>query len=404
MVHDHLGAIIADSALLRAPGPGPLEGIEAVVKDCFAVAGHTSSFGLAQWRESHAPAVTNSAIVQRLLLQGADVIGLTELDQLAFSLVGNVNESDPPRNPRHPELLCGGSSSGSAAAVAGGIASLGIGTDTGGSIRVPAAMCGIHSLRPSWGTVDTTGCIPLAPSFDTVGLLAANPIVLRRCLAAVSTVRPTGGGLTRVLVDPSLRREGGVELEPVAARVASALSSPVEHVSLGHLVNRDVASLFSRLQGREIWSVHGSWVGAHPDAFDDDVARRLDACREFAEENAATVEVDEQDRRMFTELLAEIVGPGCVLVLPVLGGPGPRVDDPPETLARFRRDTLVLAAPASLAGWPEITWSPRAPAPGQTASVGLLAAPGSDFDLVHLLEELWASETSESAQPSSDGP
>ncbi|MGH8546149.1 MAG: amidase family protein, partial [Gammaproteobacteria bacterium] len=115
---------------LDPTGPGALSGVRVAVKDLFSVAGHTSSFGHAQWRATHEPSSEHAAVVARLLSAGGAITGLTKMDQLAYSLIGNVGEGEPPVNPFDPECFCGGSSSGSASAVAGGLADLGVGTDT----------------------------------------------------------------------------------------------------------------------------------------------------------------------------------------------------------------------------------------------------------------------------------
>jgi amidase len=144
------------------------------------------------------------------------------------------------------------------------------------------------------------------------------------------------------------------------------------------------------LQGREIWTEHGAWVDAHLDDLDPDVATRLLRCRDWAQERALDWEVDEKDRRIYRELLTDLVGDDSLVVLPVLGAPAPRRDDPPEVLHRFRADTLALMAPAGLAGLPQLTWSTPAPSgtsPEQSA-VGVLAPPGCDTLLVELLEQI----------------
>jgi len=387
VANDDLGAFVTDSPVGPPTGDGPLSGVDAAVKDCFAFRGHTSSFGIGRWRETHDPATSNSSVVTRLSGAGAQIVGLAKLDQLAFSLVGNASEGPAPRNPRHPDLYTGGSSSGSAAAVAGGRAALGVGTDTAGSVRVPAALCGIHGLRPTWGSIDMAGCLPLAPSFDTCGLLAANPLVMARALQVLAPRPASSAPIRRVMVDPSLAAPDATPLVEGARVVAQVVGATLETVSVAHLVNHDVGALLSRVQGREVWQTLGDWATRNADALDADVARRLSACRGFAEEDDATVEVDLTDRRLFTELLAQVVPPDTVLVTPTLGVPLPRIDSPLEDLGGFRRSTVALMAPASLSGWPQLTWSPaRLQSPG--GAVGLLARPGSDDALVDLLARL----------------
>ena len=140
----------------------------------FFIEGHVSSYGHPRWRETHSPSDRTAPVVSRLLNAGASIAGLAKLDQIAWSIIGNASEGIPPLNPAYPDRFTGGSSSGPASAVACGLADVGIGTDTGGSIRVPAAACGLFGLRPTHGRISTDGVLPLAPAFDTVGILPAS--------------------------------------------------------------------------------------------------------------------------------------------------------------------------------------------------------------------------------------
>lgn len=402
-----LDAFVADSGVLAPTGPGPLDGIDLAVKDIFEVEGRTASFGHPAWRDSHEPATRTSPVVERLLAEGARVVGFTKLDQLAFSIVGDASEGTAPVNPRHEELYCGGSSSGSASAVAGSRAHVGLGTDTAGSVRIPAAVCGIHGLRPTWGSLDTTGVIPLAPSLDTVGLLAANPRALRRTLEVLGG--DVGAGAeswpARILVPrdvvaelPAAQQEAS---DGAALEIAAATGAPIRYVEMSHLVNRDVGALLSRLQGREIWREHGPWIEAHMHELSPEIGERLGRCRSWAEEPTADQDVDLRDRRLFTEILDDVMGDDSLVVLPVLGAL-PRRHNTAERLRAYRAATLPLMCPASLAGLPQLTWTMPSPGGGspQACSVGLLAPKGRDRTLVDLLETL----TLDAADSSGVGP
>ena len=169
---------VPGSVSLPATGHGPLDHVTVAVKDMFSVAGHVSSFGHPRWRETHPPSAETAPALSGLLAAGASVTGLAKLDQLAYSLIGNAGEGVAPLNSRYPGRFTGGSSSGPAAAVAAGLTEAGLGTDTAGSIRVPAAACGLFGFRPTHGLVSTRGVLPLAPSFDVVGVLARRAALL----------------------------------------------------------------------------------------------------------------------------------------------------------------------------------------------------------------------------------
>ncbi len=159
---------------------GPLDGLRFAVKDVIDLSGHKTGCGNPDWARTHPVAAANAVCVDQLLLAGARCVGKTVCDELAFSLEGENFFYGAPLNPRAPERVAGGSSSGSAAAVACGLADFALGTDTGGSVRVPASNCGLYGLRPSHGFISTAGVVPYAPSIDTVGVLAASADILGR--------------------------------------------------------------------------------------------------------------------------------------------------------------------------------------------------------------------------------
>src|SRR5262245_20843356 len=182
-------------ARLEPLASGPLDGLAFVVKDLIDVAGHVTGGGNPDWARRQNPASKSAPVVERLLRAGATLVGKTITDELAFSLEGENEHYGTPVNPRAPDRLPGGSSSGSAVAVAAGLADFGLGTDTGGSVRVPASFCGLFGYRPSHGRLPLDGVVPFAPSYDTVGLLARDGGCLQlvaQCLLATTAVVPHG--------------------------------------------------------------------------------------------------------------------------------------------------------------------------------------------------------------------
>ena len=155
-------------------GSGPLNGLSFAVKDLIDIGGYKTGCGNPSWRDTHPVAAVNAVCVEQLLSAGARCVGKTVSDELAFSLLGENHFYGTPLNPKAPERIPGGSSSGSASAVACGLSDFALGTDTGGSIRVPSSNCGIWGLRPSHGFISLAGVNPLAPTFDTVGILAGS--------------------------------------------------------------------------------------------------------------------------------------------------------------------------------------------------------------------------------------
>ncbi|KAG2439098.1 hypothetical protein HYH02_006620 [Chlamydomonas schloesseri] len=166
---DPNNAYIDKGLTVQGAAEGPLKGLTFAVKDLFDVAGHRTGFGNPTWLETHPPATRTAPAVQALLDAGATLRGKTHMDELAYSLNGENKHYGTPRNPAAPGRIPGGSSSGSAVAAAAGDVPLALGSDTGGSVRVPAAYCGLFGIRPTWGRTNLEGARPLAPSFDTAG-------------------------------------------------------------------------------------------------------------------------------------------------------------------------------------------------------------------------------------------
>src|SRR5918911_522317 len=159
---------------------GPLAGLRAAVKDMYDIAGTRTGGGNPDWLRAQAPASANAAAIEQLLDAGATIIGKTVCDEFFFSLAGVNAHYGTPLNPRAPGRLPGGSSSGSASATAAGACDFALGSDTGGSVRVPAAFCGIYGIRPTHGRVHLAGAMAMAPSFDVAGWFASGPGVFRR--------------------------------------------------------------------------------------------------------------------------------------------------------------------------------------------------------------------------------
>ena len=172
------------SPLVAGAASGPLRGESVAVKDLFEVAGFAVGAGNPAYLAESRPAATTAPAAASLLAAGADVLGIAQTDEFAYSIAGRNSHYGAPVNVASPGSIPGGSSSGPASAVASGQASIGLGTDTAGSIRVPASYQGLWGLRATHGAIDTSGLLPLAPSFDAVGWLIRSPGVLVRAAAA----------------------------------------------------------------------------------------------------------------------------------------------------------------------------------------------------------------------------
>ena len=180
-MNDPLGAFVPGVEVdIAGADEGPLSGLRFAAKDIFDVAGSVTGCGNPDWARSHGPADAHSAAVQALLDAGAHLVGKTITDEFAYSLNGINHHYGAPTNSNAPGRITGGSSSGSASAVAGGAVETALGSDTGGSVRIPASYCGLYGIRPTHGRISLEGVMPLAPSLDTVGWFARDAELLRR--------------------------------------------------------------------------------------------------------------------------------------------------------------------------------------------------------------------------------
>jgi amidase len=378
------------SVSLPATGHGPLDGVTVAVKDMISVAGHVSSFGHPRWRATHSPSGETAPALAGLLAAGASVTGLAKLDQLAYSLIGNAGEGVAPLNSQYPARFTGGSSSGPAAAVAAGLAGAGLGTDTAGSIRVPAAACGLFGFRPTHGLVSTRGVLPLAPSFDVVGVLARRAELLGQVvevlLAASEAAR---GPVTALAVCVPSDGLAGVSPELAAAvrgtawAIAAVSGCAVSECSPRSFIYDEAADLFARLQGREVWRVHGSWLTGNRQFLAPDVQARVDRAEALSRASPQQ-QADKRAWHGYVSRLGDVLPPDSVAVLPVIAGLPPRRGAGPEKLRAFRAGAFRFTAPASLAGRPELVVPVHHRSSGQRFGVGVLGPRGGDRALLRI--------------------
>ncbi|TQL03233.1 AtzH-like domain-containing protein [Cellulomonas sp. SLBN-39] len=384
--------VLGDPLVPGAPD-GPLAGRAVAVKDLFAVAGQRVGVGNPAWLAGAPVEAEHAHAVAALLGAGAHVRGIARTDELAYSLAGTNAHTGAPPNPRAPGRVPGGSSSGSAAAVALGQADVGLGTDTGGSIRVPASYQGLYGVRTTHGAVPTTGLVPLAPSFDTVGWLTRDADLLA---AVGDALLPPGTGAartSRLVVSPALlalaQDDVATRVRRFAADAGAAPTTAWDGVDLAAW-----AEVFRLRQAWEAWRAHGDWVGAHPGALGADVAGRFAAAALV--DDATGARAGEQRERVRAQVL-DLVGDD-VLVLPAAPSVAPRPD--PAGLDAVRAATLRLTCVAGLGGLPAVVLPTPGPTPppgpdGRTGAradlpvgVCLVAAPGRDRELLALARDL----------------
>nr|WP_228536646.1 amidase family protein [Nocardia sp. XZ_19_231] len=394
--------------MVGATSAGPLAGHTVAVKDLFAVAGHPIGAGVEDFLAERAPEPRHAAVVAALLAAGATITGIARTDEFAYSITGGNGRTGMPVNPAAPERVPGGSSSGPAVAVARGEASIGLGTDTAGSIRVPASYQGLWGIRTTHQSIDTTGLLPLAPSFDTIGWLARDAVALLTVADALyansvvlqqgpvsdsaqpdvreSAQRPSAaksGWTTRagmegreLVFDPVLSAAAEPEIAEQCLRAAVELGA--RPIALRGELDRWFAA-FRTVQAHEAWAGHGDWLRAHPGALEPEVGDRFAWAATVTADGAAAA------RKVVAEAAARIRGTvgHRVLVLPTTAGPPPLRAADQRTRDAVRTATLRLTCLASIAGLPAVTL-PLPNRHGLPAGLCLVGAANTDRFLIHL--------------------
>ncbi|RMI29907.1 amidase family protein [Nocardia stercoris] len=425
---------VSGAPLVAATAAGPLSGHTVAVKDLYAVAGFALGAGVPEFLG--APEERHAAVVSALLAAGADITGIAHTDEFAYSITGVNGRYGMPVNPAAPQRIPGGSSSGSAVAVSSGAVTIGLGTDTAGSIRVPAAYQGLWGIRTTHSSLSADGVVPLAPSFDAVGWLTRDartlfavadcllPQPIRRGTAPGSNGElrrsgpssPASGGrppaesapteiepdylselgplsaptdtepdylsglgplpADELVVDPALCDVADPELADRAVRVAAAAGA--RRIHIGADLDTWFAA-FRTVQAHEAWAAHGPWIGEHRNALEPEVAQR------FAYAATITGAAAAQERAVLaaaTEVLRTALS-GRALLLPATATLPPLRTAAPADLEAGRMRTLQLTGLASLAGLPAVAF-PVAPVDGIPVGLCVIGAPHTDRDLIRV--------------------
>ena len=239
---------------------GPLAGLNFAVKDLFDIAGTRTGGGNPEWLAAQKPAATHAAAVKRLLDAGATIIGKAICDEFFYSVSGANAHYGTPANLRAPKRLPGGSSSGSAAVVAASVCDLALGSDTGGSIRIPASFCGIYGIRPTLGRVNLAGAMAMASSFDVAGWFANGPGLFRRVGPVLLDGARVAVPVERLIFADDAFAQADAEvaalLKATLQRASAALPAP-QHARVAPEGFDSWREAFRVIQGYEVWQQIG---------------------------------------------------------------------------------------------------------------------------------------------------
>jgi amidase len=357
---------------------GPLNGLTFAVKDLIDVVGSRTGGGNPDWLKTRSCATTSAPAVEALLAAGATLSGKTVTDELAFSLEGVNAHYGTPVNPACPDRIPGGSSSGSGAAVAARLVDFALGTDTGGSVRVPASFVGVFGFRPTHDAVSMSGVVPFSPSYDTLGWFARDITTL----SAVGDVLLPKAALVPIrrlllvrdafaLADPDVSASLRAHCDALQIDGEIALFEGTEHEWL---------ECYRVLQGAEIWRQLGPWIRSAQPRFGEAIAPRFaDAASITPAEVARWTPV----RASLAARVREKLGDGVGLVVPTAPCVALRKDAEPSEISNFYRRALTLASIAGHAGLPQIG-VPASYAHGCPVGLSVLASSGGDRALLEI--------------------
>ncbi len=385
---DDIGAFVPGPRVrIEGRAGGPLSGLSFAAKDLFDVAGVPTGGGNHDWPTGRPIPTRHSWAVQTLLDAGATLIGKTVTDEVSLGILGENAFDGTPRNVRAPGRVPGGSSSGSAAAVAAGICDTALGTDTGGSVRVPASFCGLYGIRPTHGRVDTTGMLPQAPTSDTTGWFARDAMSFAR-VSSVMLGEEIPHALPTSLViavdafgfaDVSV----AAALHPMVARLAALIGHSREDIMAPQGLSVWARAQRS-LQPVEAYNTFKPWLDQRNPRFAFSVAKNLVMGSMVPESDRSWASLMRQEAR---GRMAHLLPEGTILCLPTTPFPAPLVGQPLSVLDPLRDRITCLCAQGGLTGHPQVSL-PGGTVDGLPVGLSIIGARGSDASLVAVARAL----------------
>jgi amidase len=362
------------------PG-GPLSGLSFAAKDLFNVAGYPTGGGNPDWARSNPVPTRHAWAVQRLLDAGATLIGKTITDEVSLGIVGENAFFGTPVNPRAPGRVPGGSSSGSAAAVAAGLCDTALGTDTGGSVRVPASFCGLYGIRPTHGRIPVTGMMPQAPTSDTTGWFARDAATFAKVSSVMLDEAIPSELPHRLIIAVDAfgfaDTEVAAALQPMLERLRELVGDIREEImALAGLVQWARAQ--RTLQPSEAWVTFRDWIERDNPRFAFSVARNLLLGSMIPQSERDWAELVRREAR---GRMRYLLPPGTILCLPTTPFPAPRRGEPLSVAGAQRDRLLCLCCHGGLTGVPQVS-IPGATVDGLPVGLSLVGSSGSDSTLV----------------------
>ncbi|XP_042007169.1 outer envelope protein 64, mitochondrial-like [Salvia splendens] len=433
-VNEDFGAFVERFELLPYPQPPPpaarlpLSGLTFAISDNFDVKGYITGYGSADWKRTHEATSNTAEAVKTMLRSGATCVGKTVMDQLGFGIIGENKNYGTPINPQKPSSVPGGSSSGSAVAVAAQIVDFALGIDSVGCIRVPAAFCGIFGFRPSHGLVSTVGVLPNSQSLDTIGWFASDPSMLHRVGHALLRLSPLEPKRTRhIIIADDLFQLSKVPLRKTVSVVSKAMEKlsgygKLKHIQFGQFIASNVPSLelffeessnkqtaatlralssaMLLLRRHEFKINHEEWVKSIKPRICPDISNRVLAAINTTQENVKSLyKVKVEIRAALRSLLKD----NGILIIPTVCDPPLKLNSKKSLLAEFHDRTYALLGITSMSGGCQAA-IPLGIHDDSPVSISLVASHGIDKFLLDTVLDMYSSLQQEVSIISSSSP
>jgi amidase len=388
IIDDHLNAFCTDTdASLQGAAAGPLAGLTFAAKDIFDVAGHVTGGGNPDWKATHVAATHTAWVVSVLVAAGATMVGKTITDEITRGIFGENAHYGIPVNPRAPGRVTGGSSSGSASAVAGGLVDFALGSDTGGSVRVPSSFCGLYGLRPTHGRIPLDGMLLQAPSYDTIGWFAREAELFARVASVVLQTEIRGERPPHLIIAQDAFEVADQAVQDALRPVVDRIVSLIGRCTTTRLAPTNLLD-WSRqqqiLQGREAWDTARDWIDRVNPRFSFEVAERYRLASAITD---AEVEAAHEARQAILTRMTSVLADGAIVCLPTTPTPAPLQRERLSRRDLLRPRISTLTCLAGTTGMPQINL-PLAEAGGLPVGLSLLGARGSDEKLIAFAQEV----------------
>ncbi len=379
---DPLDAFCKDTEAYLAGQPGgALSGLTFAAKDIFDVAGHVTGGGNPDWKATHPPAGRNAWVVETLVSAGAAMVGKTHTDELTRGILGENAHYGTPINPKAQGRVPGGSSSGSAAAVAGGLVDFALGSDTGGSVRIPASFCGLYGLRPTHGRIPLEGILMQAPSYDTIGWFARDASTYARVAEALFQTAIPDSSPSRLVIAQDAFEEADADVSDVLLPLAEQMAALAGSSTTVRLAPNGLAEWAAQqnvLQSKEAWDSVKDWVDQVNPRFSFWVSQRYNFAIGLTDSQLSEAElVRDQLRARMDEVFAG----GGFVCLPTAVAPAPLRGLPTSAKVDVQMRLSRLTCIAGTTGRPQLSL-PLAEVNGLPVGISIMGERGSDEELI----------------------